>query len=167
MDRYVVVSDFRADGPNRGQLFVPAETPEKAPVRRRIRPRSSLDRSADLARKKYHERVRDGLCVKCGAGNASGRARCPACDTKHRTLYLKRFRDRVRDGLCGECGKPQDRDRGLCRWCQDRKQKSSRDIRDKRASAGLCTRCGKPAVRGRRLCAFHRDWDNARRRAKR
>ena len=156
MGDWITVSDFRADGPNRGQLFVPAETP---PERRR-----RLDRGADRARRLYRGRVRDGLCVKCGGRNPGPGVRCPRCDRKFRALRAKKHAERKAEGRCGECGRPNPRHPGVCPSCRDRKTRSTNDVHRGRAARGLCIRCGKPAMTGRRLCAYHRDRDNARRR---
>ncbi len=98
----------------------------------------------------YKERVKAGLCGKCGEKVESG-SLCP----KHREEAKERAAaKRVRNRASGKClndNRPAVSG-GKCQVCID-KAKISRDkTTAARKAAGLCTACGKPAKAGCTLC---------------
>ena len=75
-------------------------------------------------RRRYHERKRKGLCVRCAAKAVDGKTRCEQCESKRVTpsafsqrVYYQRRRAM---GLCVRCGQKATKGQSRCEECRKR-----------------------------------------------
>lgn len=121
------------------------------------------------ARKAYMEKVKKGICTRCGDRAETGYTLCPGCRERQRADCRERYHKvekakreaRKEAGLCVVCGRKAAEGLTLCAECEEARRQESKMWYDaigrkrqaERIAAGLCYRCGRPVAAGRKQCA--------------
>ena len=118
-------------------------------------PESRRRMARERARKRRCERVKAGLCPRCGREPVEAGAVCEPCREARRAAEKKRYAERRAKGLCGKCGGEVCTGTSACASCaardvkrRPRKNAVSRARYDDRRALGLCVDCGVHADAG-------------------
>jgi hypothetical protein len=106
--------------------------------------RQCLDKENARQKNQYEERLKLGLCPRCGGVATAGQKHCQKCSKRTATRDKQRRLNRLSVDLCARCGRKQRvLPHKLCPTCKAYHYQYMVTREARLAEEGLCTRCGK------------------------